>query len=366
MKIIFSGGGTLGPVTPLLSIMEAYKEVDKDAQFIWVGTADGPEREVIKAYHMPFFVIGAGKWRRYFSWANAFDIFKVIIGFFQSIMLLWHEKPDLLISAGGFVSVPLHWAGAFLGIPSWIHQQDVRPGLAIRLMVPVAKKVTTALKETMRFFPKRKTEWLGNPVRYFAPENREEACKKFGIPNTAETIIFALGGGTGSHSINKMILEALPAWPRNWHIIHLTGKERPGELQHKAMQTFTNYHVYDFFTSQMASAYSIADIVIARAGFGTLSELAYFSKASIVMPMPHTHQEENVVFLEKQHAIIRLYEEVDTGLKLAHVVSDLVRNNDTRRALGTKLHDLIPIAEKDRMVKIIHFLTKFDKHFKKN
>jgi UDP-N-acetylglucosamine--N-acetylmuramyl-(pentapeptide) pyrophosphoryl-undecaprenol N-acetylglucosamine transferase len=320
----------------------------------------------VKAYNIPFFVIGAGKWRRYFSWLNALDIFKVIIGFFQSIMLVWHEKPDLLISAGGFVSVPLHWAGAFLGVPSWVHQQDVLPGLAIRFMVPVAKKITTALKETTRFFPKRKTEWFGNPLRKLSVESQKNAQKKFAIPENAEAVIFALGGGTGSSSINKMIIEALPSWPKNWHIIHLTGKERPGELHTKAAETFTNYHVYSFFTSEMGLAYSAADVVVARAGFGTLTELAYFSKASVIMPMPHTHQEENVEYFEKQGAVIRLYEEVDTGLKLGHVVSDLIRNPSKRHNLGTVLHGLIPIAEKDRIIKIIHFLTKFDKVVKKN
>lgn len=358
MKIVFSGGGTLGPVTPLLSVMEVYKKKYPESVFLWVGTKEGPEKKIIDEYHIPFFIIGAGKWRRYFSWANFLDIFKLVIGFFQSIILLWHEKPDLLISAGGFVSVPLHYAGAFLGIPSWIHQQDVRPGLAIKLMIPVAKKVTTVLQETTKYFPKKKTEWFGNPIRKFNLDSIEEARSYFSIPENVEAVIFALGGGTGSKNINKMILEALPSWPRNWHVIHLTGKERPGELHKKAMKTFNNYHVFDFFNSEMGKAYQIADVVVARAGFGTLTELAYFSKSSVIMPISNTHQDDNVAFLEKNHAVIRVHEETDIGLKIAHIVSGLVRNKNRRDSLGKTLHKIIPIAEDERIIKIIDFLGK--------
>ncbi len=357
MKIIFSGGGTLGPVTPLLAIFEIYKKHNPKAEFVWVGTAEGPEKEIVEHYKIPFFVIGAGKWRRYFSWLNFLDIFKVFIGFFQSILLLWHEKPDLLISAGGFVSVPLHWAGAFLGIPSWIHQQDVRPGLAIKTMVPVAKKITTSLEETLSFFPTKKTEWIGSPMRNLSKSSRVEALTSLGIPASAEVVIFALGGGTGSHSINQIIIEALPSWPKKWHVIHLTGKERPDELHLRASHTFSNYHVYSFFVSEMASAYSAADVVVARAGFGTLTELGFFSKPSIIMPMPKTHQEENVEFLEKKGAAIRFHQGIDTGLKLAHLVSMLIQDKKKSALLGENLHHLIPTASSNKIIEIVDVLT---------
>src|SRR3989339_1814778 len=159
MKIILSGGGTLGPVVPLLVIAEMYRKYNPAVQFIWVGTKNGPEKEMVAKHGILFYSLTAGKWRRYFSFWNFIDIFKIFVSFFSSLILLRQEKPDLLISGGGFESVPLHWVGWLLGIPCWIHQQDVLPGLANQLMSRTATKITTALKESATAFS-RKSEWI--------------------------------------------------------------------------------------------------------------------------------------------------------------------------------------------------------------
>lgn len=242
MKIFLSGGGTLGPVVPLLAIAEMYKKTHPEAEFVWVGTRRGPEKALVSEYNIPFFTITAGKLRRYFSLLNIFDIFRIASAFFQSLLLLWQEKPVLLISAGGFVSVPLHWAGALLGIPSWIHQQDALPGLSNKLMVRFAKKITTALEESIKYFPKHKTEWIGNPVRDLTITDIRQSSARFNITDDAP-VVFALGGGTGSAKINQMVVEAVPHFPREWHVIHLVGRERPMELASRAAGAFTNYQV---------------------------------------------------------------------------------------------------------------------------
>lgn len=356
MKIIFSGGGTLGPVTPLLHIYKVCKERYPDAEFAWVGTKNGPEREVIEKAGMPFFMIGAGKWRRYFSWANFGDIFRIIVAFFQSLILVWQEKPDLMISAGGFVSVPLHWAATLLGVPSWIHQQDVRPGLAMKIMAPCADKITTALEETTRFFSKRKTVWLGNPARDLSCDNLEEARNFFGFA-PGQRVIFALGGGTGSITVNQMILEALPSWPKDWQVIHLVGKERPGDLSERAAKTFSNYHVYKFFTHEMSYAYALADIVIARAGFGTLTELAALKKCAIIVPMTGTHQEENAQFFASRQAIVALHGQLESGYRLAGETKDLMDHPERRTEMGEALYRMLPRAREEDIVQIIEAIT---------
>jgi UDP-N-acetylglucosamine--N-acetylmuramyl-(pentapeptide) pyrophosphoryl-undecaprenol N-acetylglucosamine transferase len=357
MKIIFSGGGTLGPVTPLLHIYNVYQEKYPDTEFAWVGTKNGPERAVIEKTGMPFFMIGAGKWRRYFSWANFGDIFRIIVAFFQSLMLIWQEKPDLMISAGGFVSVPLHYAATLLGVPSWIHQQDVRPGLAMKLMAPCADVITTALETTAKQFSRRKTRWLGNPARDLTCKNIEEARNFFDIkPGTR--VIFALGGGTGSTTVNRLVLEALPSWPKEWQVIHLIGKERPGDLSERAAKTFPNYHVYPFFTHEMAYAYALADIVIARAGFGTLTELAALKKCAIIIPMTGTHQEENAQFFGTQQAIVALHGEHESGYRMAREAVDLMADAVRRAQMGEALHQLLPQAEPTALVEIIDRLVR--------
>jgi UDP-N-acetylglucosamine--N-acetylmuramyl-(pentapeptide) pyrophosphoryl-undecaprenol N-acetylglucosamine transferase len=357
MKIVFSGGGTLGPVTPLLQVYEVYKRQYEEAKFAWVGTKHGPERAIVEQAGIAFFAIGAGKWRRYFSWTNFGDIFRIIVAFFQSIIFIWQEKPDILISAGGFVSVPLHWAGAFLGIPAWVHQQDVKPGLAIKLMAPFARRITTALEPTARFFPAHKTTWLGNPGRNLSWNNFDEAYDFFGFkPGTR--VILAMGGGTGSVTINHMVLEALPAWPKDWQVIHLIGRERPGDLSERAAKTFPNYHVYKFFTHEMKYAYAIADVVIARAGFGTLTELAMLKKPAIIIPMSGTHQEKNAQFFSKKQAIIELHGTLESGYRLAREVKELIEHEDQRRLLGETLHALLPRAPESELVNIVNAVAR--------
>jgi UDP-N-acetylglucosamine--N-acetylmuramyl-(pentapeptide) pyrophosphoryl-undecaprenol N-acetylglucosamine transferase len=352
MKIMFSGGGTLGPVTPLLSIAETCRSAYPNTQFVWVGTKNGPEKTVIEVYKIIFYPIGAGKWRRYWSWHNISDLFRIVVAFFQSLLLLWHERPDILISAGGFVSVPLHFAGWLLGIPSWIHQQDIRVGLATRLMVPFAKKITVALKESIDQLPKRKTEWIGNPARDLNFPDRSSARRFFHLTES-DPVIFALGGGTGSQSVNEMVLHSLSSLPKNYQVIHLTGKERSGEMAERAMNSFPNYHVFKFFTDEMKMAYAAADVVIARAGFGTLTELAMLSKTSVIIPMTGTHQEENATFLANHKAVVVLHQELDNGLKLAKVIQRLIELPDERAAFGIILHGVLPRAEPKKILDII-------------
>lgn len=358
MKIVLSGGGTLGPVVPLLAIAGAYQKANPKAQFIWVGTRNGPEKELVKKMQIPFYRITAGKYRRYLSFWNLVDLFRIFTAFIQSIIFLYHEKPDLLISAGGFVSVPLHWAGRLLKIPAWVHQQDMRPGLANRLMAKAATQITTAVRQTMRFFNKNKTEWIGNPTRNLKVDDIRAAKKRLGIEDD-EPVIFALGGGTGSAHINKMVLEALSAWPKSWHVIHLVGSKRSSRLPEYAAGLFKNYKVYKFFTKEMKDAYAAADVVVARAGFGTITELASLSKPAVLLPISRSHQEDNVKFLAEREAAVILDEIGNTGLKLAKVVKDLIEKPERRKELGQKLHEVMPPAKEQDMVRIIDKLVMY-------
>jgi len=353
-KIVLSGGGTLGPVTPLLAVREVILKKYPDAQFIWVGTKDGPERVLTEKYQIPYFVIGAGKWRRYFSLWNFTDLLMVVWAFFQSLFFLWQERPGLLISAGGFVSVPLHWAGWVLGIPSWVHQQDVIPGFANRLMAPFAKKITVVLQTSLKFFSTSKTEWIGNPARALDGISAEQGKKFFGF-NVSDPVVFVVGGGTGSTRLNQMLIEALPAWPKNWQVIHLVGKERPKELAQRVAGVFPNYHMFEFFTEEMKYAYAAADAVVARAGFNTITELALLFKGAVLLPK-EGHQQANAKFLDDHEAAWVLNEKVDSGLKLAQLVKELILIPEKRRVLRKNLHALLPIADPMKIVEIVEKL----------
>ncbi|OIO18902.1 MAG: hypothetical protein COY69_01590 [Candidatus Magasanikbacteria bacterium CG_4_10_14_0_8_um_filter_32_14] len=357
MKVLFSGGYTLGPVTPLLAIRETIQEKYPEAEFLWIGTKTGPEKKLIKEANIKFISIASGKFRRYFSLFNIFDVIKVIIGFFQSIKILWQENPDMCISAGGFVSVPLHFVAWIFGIPTWVHQQDIKIGLSNRLMAPLARVVTTSVEKNVKHFNKRKTSWLGNPVRQdILQGNKEKARELFHLKSDLP-VVFATGGGTGSVKVNQMIVEAIQHLSGFVQMIHLSGKERPQELVERAKKYFSDYQVYQFFTEEMKHAYAIADIVVSRGGFATLSEIAALNKVAIIIPKPG-HQEDNVEFLEKNKATILVNEITSNGLYLAKIIRDLLVDKEKQKELATNLQVLLPVAKKHNIIHIIEKLLQ--------
>lgn len=357
MKILFSGGGTLGPVTPLIAMHETISFAYPEASFVWVGTGDGPERRLVDQAGIPFFEIASGKFRRYISFWNIFDFIRLCRGFIAALFLLTRERPNLCISAGGFVSVPVHWAAWMLGIPTWIHQQDVHVGLANRLMAPIANSITTALEASVSYFSKKKTTWIGNPVRKeIFLGDAALGRKMFGLTKDVP-VILVTGGGTGSHRVNEMIVETMEKISDTAQVIHLTGLERSQELAERAEKHFSNYHVYRFFTTEMKDAYAVADIVISRGGFGTIAELAALGKAAILIPKPG-HQEENVQFLEQAGAAVFVNETLSDGFLLAREIADLLDHPEKRKGLGEKLKEVLPVAGDERILEIVKKLVK--------
>ncbi len=354
MKILLSGGGTLGPVTPLLAIAEAIRSKYPAASFVWVGTPNGPEKKLVENAGISFFPLRSGKLRRYRSFLNVVDVWKTMNAFFWSLLFLRREKPNVCISAGGFVSVPIHVAAWMLRIPTWIHQQDVAVGLANRLMAFFATRITTALESTTAsHFFSSKTAWIGNPVRkeiFFG--NSERGRKRWGIGDTLP-VVFVTGGGTGAHSLNRLIIEALPMLQSHCHVIHLTGQDRAKDIVDQISEKYASfYHPYSFFTHEMADAYALADVVVARGGFGTITELAALSKAAILVPK-FGHQEKNITFLEDRYAVIAFHEEKGTEEDLARHILDLLKDAKKRSELGCKLHESIPIPSDVEMFELI-------------
>ena len=357
MKIVFSGGGTLGPVTPLLAIHEIIKEKYSDGRFIWVGTRKGPEKKLIEEKGIFFVSFSSGKFRRYFSFFNIIDVFKIIVGFFESLIFLKKERPDLCVSAGGFVSVPLHLAAWFLRIPTWVHSQDVEVGLSIKLMAPFASLITTALEKNAGNFSARKSKWLGNPIRSSVlAGDRNFAIAKFGLKGNLP-VVFATGGGTGSENVNQAVAEAVQHLNGVCEIIHLSGLERSREMSDKIATQYDYYHNFIFFAGEMKDAYAAADIVVSRGGFGTLTELAALAKPAIIMPKPG-HQEANVKFLALAEAIILADERTCSGVQLSSMIKELLKDKKKMESMGKTLNILLPLAKKDDILNIIDFLVK--------
>ncbi|MBT3419393.1 MAG: UDP-N-acetylglucosamine--N-acetylmuramyl-(pentapeptide) pyrophosphoryl-undecaprenol N-acetylglucosamine transferase [Candidatus Magasanikbacteria bacterium] len=352
MKVIFSGGGTLGPVTPLLAIKDIIETTYKEASFFWVGTRHGPEKMLVEKKGIPFQTISAGKFRRYKSFQNVLAPFRLSFGFLQSLIIMWKEKPDMCISVGGFVSVPLHAAAWLFGVKTWIHQQDVQVGLSNKLMAPIATIITIALKAHTASFPKRKTTWIGNPIRQdILTGDKEKARTLFHLKKEIP-VVFVTGGGTGSQRVNQLVVEAVGDLEGICQVIHLSGKNRPQELVNNAERHFDYYQVHQFFTNEMKEAYAIADIVISRGGFGTIAEVAALKKPTILIPKPG-HQEENVQFLADQDAVILMNETTSDGHGLAKVIKELLAHKKETKEMGERFSKVLPQAKEKEIIHVI-------------
>ncbi len=353
-KILYSGGGTLGPVTPLLALDEYIKEIHPEFTSIWIGTETGPEKVIIENKNIKFFTIKSGKFRRYISPLNILDMYKIISGFFEAFLILIKQKPDICISAGGYVSVPVHVAAWFLGIPTWVHQQDVDPGLANKIMAKFATKITVSLKSSLKYFDNSKTIWIGNPVRKdILAISKKEGLDHFNFGDY-KYIVFALGGGTGSQRVNELLLESLEHLSKDTAVIHLVGG-RSKEQSDRAKSHASNYFPFEFFTTEMKYAYAASDVVISRGGFGTLTELAALKKPAIVIPKPG-HQVNNVSFLEEEHSIISLDQNITNGHVLAKHIKEILSDNKLASDLGQNLNNQLPLASKQSLIAIIHEL----------
>jgi len=296
-KILLTGGGTGGSVTPLLAVADELGF--EDFEYLWLGTRRGPEKTMLAKERVAFQPIIATKLRRYFSLQTLFAPLFLLCAFIQSFVVILKFRPSWILTVGSFVSVPVVWAGWFLGVKILVHQQDVAPGLANKLMAPFAKVITVTFKKSLEDYGK-KARWTGNPVR---SRKLEVGSKKYFNIRKGLPVVFIFGGGTGAKFLNQLVVDSLPKLTKLCQIIHLTGKGKQLPLG----TNFVNYYPNEFFTyDKMLAAYQVADIVVARAGLATITELSYFGKPSIIIAMPRTHQVANATLLESETAALVL------------------------------------------------------------
>ena len=221
-KIVLTGGGTAGHVTPNLALIPLLKKDGFEIHYI--GSENGIEKGLIEKEGIPFHPIRSGKLRRYIDFKNLTDIFKVIKGVFQAFFLLKKHKPAVVFSKGGFVSCPVVWAAWLCGIPSVIHESDFTPGLTNKLTMPFAKKVCFTFKETEKYIPKNKSTFTGLPIRNeLLVGDKEKGLKLCGF-SSAKPVLLITGGSQGAGSINKLVRENLDKLLVDFQICHLCGK----------------------------------------------------------------------------------------------------------------------------------------------
>ncbi len=349
MHILFTGGGTLGPVTPLLSVVTQWKKRDPDMRASWIGTPHGPERLLIEGAKIPFFPLSAPRMNRYRKWTYLAIPFHMLWSMGNAYRMLRELRPDMVMSAGAYVSIPVAIVAWMMRIPIWVHELDVRPGVANRVMAWFATRMSTTWQETASAYPPKKTSVVGTMVRpALFLGDRTSARDRYGFRADLPTV-FILGGGTGAASLNAACLSIADELTRVANVLHLTGRGKMIPALQSLAQQGKPYVALEFLHEGMADAYALADVVVARAGMGTISELAALQKASLILPLPGSQQEENARALAQRHAAEVLPGDV-TPQMLLQAILRLVQSSERRAQLGEEMRKIFPLHADERIV----------------
>ncbi len=337
MRILFCGGGTLGPVTPLLAVVRRMRGQRSDVAISWVGTPSGPEAPVIESEHIPYHSIPVVKFPRYptLKWLTLLRDYKHARRMAGEI--LSHERPDLVVGAGGFTEVPVMKEAQRHGIKTAIHQLDAEPGLSNRRVARGCACVTSSFAYDRSPFEGVSASRIATPCRFNDDHvtDRRDAAKRLDLDPERKTV-FVFGGGTGALALNHALERIKGDLLQYAQIIHLTGK---GKAVNEPASGYMTHE--DFDERQMRDAYAVAEVVISRAGIGTVSELAALSKAAVVIPIPGSHQEANA---ERVKEGVVMLDQTSSSFEanLRDQVIGLLDDRERQEKLGQSLHDLFP------------------------
>jgi UDP-N-acetylglucosamine--N-acetylmuramyl-(pentapeptide) pyrophosphoryl-undecaprenol N-acetylglucosamine transferase len=305
--IVFTGGGTGGHIYPGLAVIERLR-AHGEYRIVWIGAAAGMDRSIVEAAGVEFAGIPSGKLRRYLSWQNFVDLFRIAAGFFVARRLLRRLKPDLVFSKGGFASVPPCAAAASLGIPVFTHESDYSPGLATRLNSRWAERVLVAYPDTaaaLRNLPPERLAVVGNPIRAaFASADAARGRAWLGLGPDAR-VLLVLGGSQGAKQVNDLVEAALPRLAARYTVVHQTGRDWRGPPAQAG-----RYLPFTYIGEELPDVLAAAELVVGRAGAGTVWEAAALAKPMLLIPLAGSgtrgDQVENAAFFVKCGAAVSL------------------------------------------------------------
>ena len=352
-KIVLTGGGTAGHVTPNLALLPHLKSAG--FEIIYMGSYDGIEKKLIADFDIPYYGISTGKFRRYLDPKNFTDPFRVIKGYSEARKILKELKPDIVFSKGGFVSVPVVRAAASLKIPCIIHESDMTPGLANKLCIPVADKICCNFPETLQMLPKDKAVLTGSPVREeLFSGNKVSALNLCGF-TANKPVVMVIGGSQGAASVNKVVREALPKLLRDFQVVHLCGKDKVDNL----LLNVEGYKQFEYLKAELKDIFAMADVVISRAGANAICELLALNKPNILIPLPSSKsrgdQLLNARSFESQGFSIVIDEDYLTDNLLVEKVQELYCSRQTYIDAMRQSHQLGSI---ETIMGLINDMTK--------
>lgn len=355
--IVFTGGGTAGHVIPNIALIE--KLIAQNWKIDYIGSYQGMEKNLIEAFPIDYHAISTGKLRRYFSWQNFIDPFKLIKGFFQSYFLFRRLKPNVIFSKGGFVAVPCVIAGWLRGIPVIAHESDLSPGLANKLCFPFARQICVNFETTKRHFSNtKKVAVTGTPIRQRLFEgDKNKALTLCGFSGEKPCLLIT-GGGLGAQAINQCLRDAVNELTKFFCIIHLCGH---GKVDGTYLDQ-EDYYQCEFAGDEMADFYALSDLVVSRAGANTVCEVIALKKPHIFIPLSKNasrgDQIQNANYFAQKGISYVLEEESLSPKVLTDKINHVFNNQN---GIIKKLDALSLQSATDEIVAIINSFIEDDK-----
>lgn len=323
-KIVLTGGGTAGHVTPNLALLPSLKE--RGYEILYIGSYNGIERKLIENAGIEYSGISSGKLRRYFDLKNFSDPFRVLKGCAEARRLIKKYRPDVVFSKGGFESVPVVLAAKHYKIPTIIHESDMTPGLANKICIPSAAKVCCNFPETLAYLPNDKAVLTGSPIRKELLEGDRITGLNYSGLSASRPIILVIGGSLGSVAVNRAVRAVLPKILETYQVIHICGK---GNLDEHLIGR-NGYVQYEYVDAPLRHLFAAADLIISRAGANSICEILALKKPNILIPLSASasrgDQILNARSFEKQGFSKVLEEEHLTDDNLLNTIQDTYHN----------------------------------------
>lgn len=350
-KIVFTGGGSAGHVTPNIAIMDQLNQNEWDISYI--GSHTGIEKELISRTSVPYHSISSGKLRRYIDLKNATDAFRVLKGILDARKVLKKQKPDLVFSKGGFVTVPVVIAASSLKIPVFLHESDLTPGLANKLAQRFTTRIFTSFDEAAAHFPADKTKAIGSPIRKELFEGDAGRGLDFLGFHSSIPVLTIMGGSLGSKAVNEAVREALPELLTRFQIVHLCGK---GHLD-PSLEGKSGYKQFEYVHDELSDILAATSYVVTRGGSNAIFEFLALKKPMLIIPLSRAQsrgdQILNAKSFEKKGYSLTLEEE---DLSKEAILNHLIQLKDNEVSFKQKMAD----SQETDAISVI--LSEMNKH----
>jgi len=332
MHLLVVGGGSAGHVIPALPVIAAMQAIG--AEVSYVGTYSGLEEDLVKDAGVAFYPISAGKLRRYFSWQNFTDLFRIMRGMVQAFFLLGRVKPDVVFSKGGFVSFPVALAAWLRRVPVVAHESDITPGLANRLVLPFTRTLCVSFPQTRIGHAKVKVVHTGTPLREAVVNGSAEAGRALLGIDTDKPLLVVTGGSLGADALNTVIRDALPQLLQRYYVLHVCGH---GKLADAAA---AGYMQKEYVGEGWGDMLAAADVVVSRAGANALFELLTIAKPNLLVPLSarasRGDQIQNAAYAQQAGYSHVVQEDVFDAAALMRGLAELEQNEaQYRQALAS-------------------------------